>query len=146
MHGAGVIETIEKKQILGSQREYYVLKVPCGGMKIMIPVEKSDEIGVRNVMEASEMTKVLEVLKAPSTEMSGNWNRRYRENMEKLKTGDIMDVAEVVRNLMRNERIKALSTGEKKMLTSAKNILLSEVILAADLEQMEAEELVFSAI
>ncbi len=114
MHGAGIIEQIEEKVILGENREYYVLRVPCGDMKIMIPVEKSDEIGVRPVISAEEMEEVLTILRGESTEMSSNWNRRYRENTDKLKTGDARQVAEVVRNLLRTDREKTLSTGEKK--------------------------------
>lgn len=114
MHGAGVIEEIENKEILGEMREYYVLKVPCGDMKIMIPVDRSDEIGVRNVISQGQMEDVLEILQGPSSEMSDNWNRRHRENMEKLKTGEVTEVAEVVRNLLRLEVEKHLSTGEKK--------------------------------
>lgn len=146
MHGAGVIEEIEDKEILGEMREYYILKVPHGDMKIMIPVDKSDEIGVRNVISRGEMAEVVEVLQGPSTEMSDNWNRRHRENMEKLKTGEVTEVAEVVRNLLRMEEEKNLSTGEKKMLTNAKQILQSELILAGDMDQTEAEKLIFDAV
>ena len=115
-------------------------------MKIMIPVDKSDEIGVRNVISANQVDDVIGILGAPSTEMSGNWNRRYRENMEKLKTGKISEVAEVVRNLMRTEREKHLSTGEKKMLTNACQILKSEIILAIDIEPVKAEEMICNAV
>jgi CarD family transcriptional regulator len=146
MHGAGIIEQIEEKVILGEKRKYYVLNVPCGDMKIMIPVEKSKDIGVRDVISSKDVDTVLRVLKAPSTEMSDNWNRRYRENMEKLKTGDIREVAEVVRNLLRIEREKSLSAGEKKMLANARQILVSEIILARDMETAEAEELVIDSI
>jgi len=146
MHGAGIIEQIEEKVILGEKRKYYVLNVPCGDMKIMIPVEKSKDIGVRDVISSKDVDTVLRVLNAPSTEMSDNWNRRYRENMEKLKTGDIHEVAEVVRNLFRIERGKSLSAGEKKMLANARQILVSEIILARDMETAEAEELVIDSI
>ncbi|MEG0392777.1 MAG: CarD family transcriptional regulator, partial [Anaerovoracaceae bacterium] len=111
-------------------------------MKIMIPVDKSDEIGVRTVISEGELVAVIEVLKSTSTEMSNNWNRRHRENMEKLKTGKATEVAEVVRNLLRMEREKHLSTGEKKMLANAKKILQIELILAGDMEQSDAEKLI----
>lgn len=146
MHGAGIIETIESKTILGELRDYYVLKVPYGDIKIMIPVDKSDEIGVRPVSGGKKVDEVMEILKAPSTEMSNNWNRRHRENMEKLKTGDIIEVAEVVRNLIRVDREKHLSTGEKKVLTNAKQILLSELMLAKNMEQEEADNLIGDAV
>ncbi len=146
MHGAGIIEEIEEKEILGELKKYYVLKVPCGDMKIMIPVDNSDEIGVRNIISADEIKTVLAVLRASSTEMSHNWNRRYRENMEKLKTGNAVEVAEVVRNLTRTERTKKLSTGEKKMLTSARQILLSEMVLAGGMDAASADILIDEAV
>lgn len=142
MHGAGIIEAIEEKVILGENREYYVLRVPCGDMKIMIPIDKCDEIGVRPVISVAQMDDVLSILRADSTEMSSNWNRRYRENTDKLKTGDIRQVAEVVRNLLRIDRGKTLSTGEKKMLSSARQILVSEMILTSDLDPSEADKLI----
>lgn len=142
MHGAGIIEEIEEKKILGEIREYYILRVPCGDMKIMIPVNCSDEIGVRAIVSAEQLSGVIDLLGADSTEMSGNWNRRYRENMEKLKTGDICNVAEVVRNLTRTDRTKKLSTGEKKMLSNAKQILISEIILASEISHEEAEKII----
>lgn len=146
MHGAGIIEQIEEKQILGEVRKYYILRVPCGDMKIMIPTENSREIGVRAVISTDEIEEVLGVLRAESTEMSSNWNRRYRENMEKLKTGDIYNVAEVVRNLMRTDKEKKLSTGEKKMLSNAKQILISEIILVKGIDHDAAEQMINSAV
>jgi len=146
MHGAGIIEQIEQKVILGERREYYVLRVPCGDMKIMIPVDKSDDIGVRSVISEQEMNEVLAILRGESTEMSANWNRRYRENTDKLKTGDAREVAEVLRNLLRTDREKTLSTGEKKMLSSARQILVSEMILASDLDPAEADKLIGSTV
>jgi CarD family transcriptional regulator len=146
MHGAGVIEQIEEKQILGEVREYYILKVPCGDMKIMIPIESSQEVGVRAIISTDKIDEVLDVLRAESSEMSNNWNRRYRENMEKLKTGDIYNVAEVVRNLMRTDKEKKLSTGEKKMLSNAKQILISEIILVKDIDHDAAEKIINSAV
>lgn len=142
MHGAGIVEEIEEKQILGESRKYYILKVPFGDMKIMIPVDSSNDIGVRAIISVDEINAVMEILSAGSSEMSNNWNRRYRENMEKLKTGDIYSVAEVVRNLMRTDREKKLSTGEKKMLSNAKQILVSEIILVKGIEPEAAEEII----
>ena len=146
MHGAGIIEQIEEKQILGEIRKYYILKVPCGDMKIMIPIESSREIGIRAIISCEEINEVIGVLSAESTEMSNNWNRRYRENMEKLKTGDIYNVAEVVRNLMRTDKEKKLSTGEKKMLSNAKQILISEIILVKDIDHETAERIIDSTV
>ncbi|MGI6728590.1 MAG: CarD family transcriptional regulator [Anaerovoracaceae bacterium] len=146
MHGAGVIEGIEDKKILGEIRKYYILRVPCGDMKIMIPVNSADEIGVRAIVSHEELCEVIEILGAESTEMPNNWNRRYRANMEKLKTGDICYVAEVVRNLIRTDRTKKLSTGEKKMLNNAKQILISEMILSGKMSNDEAERLIDSTV
>ncbi|HAF66813.1 MAG: CarD family transcriptional regulator [Bacillota bacterium] len=138
MHGAGTIEGIEQKEILGKTHKYYVLQLPISDMKVMIPVDNTEEIGLRDVIEPSEVPKVLEVLKQDSTPMSNNWNRRYRTNLEKIKSGDIYEVASVVRNLSARNKEKGLSTGERKMLESAKEILLSELILASDWDREEA--------
>ena len=132
MHGAGVVEGIEEKLILGESKSYYILKVPFGDMKIMIPCDSTDSVGVREVICFTEISVVEDALSSESTEMPGNWNRRYRDNMEKLKTGDLSKVCEVVRNLMRVDKFKKLSTGEKKMLSNARQILLSELILVCD--------------
>jgi CarD family transcriptional regulator len=132
MHGAGTIEGVEEKEILGKTHRYYVLRLPIGDMKVMIPVDNTKEIGLRDVISPEEVDKVMDVLKQECTPMSTNWNRRYRSNLEKIKSGDIYEVADVVRNLAAREREKGLSTGERKMLDSAKEILISELILAKD--------------
>lgn len=146
MHGAGIVETIEEREILGELRSYYVLRVSWDSMKMMIPVDTSDAIGVRYIISKDSIPSVLEVLSAETSEMPGNWNRRYRENMEKLKTGDICQVAEVVRNLMRTESRKKLSAGEKKMLANARQILQSELALAGDLDETSACKLIEEAV
>lgn len=130
MHGAGTIEGVEEKEILGKSHRYYVLRLPIGDMKVMIPVDNTKEIGLRDVVKPEEVDKVVDFLREESTVMSTNWNRRYRSNLEKIKSGDIYEVADVVRNLAARERQKGLSTGERKMLDSAKEILISEIILA----------------
>lgn len=142
MHGAAVIEDIEKKDILGEIREYYILRLPYGDLNIMLPVSSCADIGVRGIIESTEIDSVLSVLNEDSTKMSSNWNKRYRENMDKLKTGDIYQVAEVVRNLLRVDRIKKLSTGERKMLVNAKQILESELILSGNLEPEKVDTLI----
>ena len=146
MHGAGIVETIEEKEILGELRQYYILKVSWGEMKMMIPVDTSDEIGVRYIITADKIDAIVETLKAETSEMPGNWNRRYRENMEKLKTGDVLQVAEVIRNLIRTERTKKLSAGEKKMLANARQILQSELVLAGDMDESSACKLIDEAV
>lgn len=142
MHGAGIIEHIEEKKILGEVKKYYILKLPCNDMSVMIPVESQNSVGIRAVVSPSVIDEVLKILGEASTQMDSNWNRRYRENLDKLKTGDIMTVAEVVRNLLRISREKSLSAGEAKMLASAKQILISEIILSCDISQEEATRLV----
>lgn len=130
VHGAGVIEAIEEKEILGELRKYYIMKMPLDDMKVMIPLDGMDQIGIREIINEEEVEMVFAVLSAQITEMSANWNKRYRANMDRIKTGDIFEVAEVVRNLTLKDREKALSTGERKIMQNAKQVLLSELILA----------------
>ena len=146
MHGAGIIEKIEDRTILNETRPYYIVKVSYADITIMVPVENCESVGVRPIINGQSVKDVMCVLSAESSEMPSNWNRRYRENIEKLKTGDIMEVAEVVRNLVRSDRIRKLSTGEKKLLTNAKQILLSEIVLAGNLDINEAGTMIEGAI
>ncbi len=139
MHGAGVIESIEEREILGRRCSYYVMKIPIGDLKVMIPTDNVDEIGVRDVISISDADKVFTILSCDCSECSANWNKRYRENMIKIKSGNIFEVAEVVRSLMQRDRDRGLSTGERKMLASAKQILISELVLAKGLNQHEVE-------
>lgn len=146
MQGAGIIEKIETQHILGEDRDYFVLKTPYSDMKIMIPVRTCIQTGVRAVISSEEVNAVVEVLRAPSTAMNSNWNRRYRENMDRLKTGDAGEVAGVVRNLVRVDRARSLSAGEKKMLTNALRILASEFVMALGIDPAAAEQLIDDAI
>ena len=141
MHGAGTVDSIEEKDILGEKQSYYILKMP-GEVKVMVPTAKADEIGVRNIIDKSAADKVFSILEQDETEMEKNWNKRYRDNMEKMKSGDIYEIADVVRNLSFKQKEKGLSTGEKKMLTNAKQILVSELVLAEHASQSEVEELI----
>ena len=141
MHGAGVIEAIEEKAILDERQSYYIIKMP-GEVKVMVPTAKAEEIGVRNIIDKASAEKVIEVLEQESTEMSMNWNKIYRDNMEKMKTGNIYEVADIVRNLSFKQKEKGLSTGEKKMLLNAKQILVSELVLAEQKELNEIESIV----
>ena len=141
MHGAGVIDAIEEKEILGEKQSYYILKMP-GEVKVMVPILTAEEHGIRNVIDKAEAEKVINVLEQNETEMEKNWNKRYRENMDKMKSGNIYEIADVVRNLSFKQKEKGLSTGEKKMLHNAKQILVSELVLAEHATQDEVEELV----
>ena len=141
MHGEGVIDAIEEKDILGEKQSYYILKMP-GEVKVMVPTAKAEEVGVRNIIDKSSADKVIGVLEQDETAMDKNWNKRYRDNMEKMKSGNIYEVADVVRNLSFKQKEKGLSTGEKKMLNNAKQIMISELVLAEHASQEEVEQLV----
>jgi CarD family transcriptional regulator len=132
MHGAGVIETLESKEILGEVKNYYVLKMPIGEMKLMIPVDNVNNIGLRNIIDKSLVEGVYGILKQAAVLNDSNWNKRFRDNMIKMKTGDIFEVAQVVRDLTYRDKEKGLSTGEKKMLVSAKQMLVSEISLSTE--------------
>ena len=141
MHGAGIIESIEKREVLGDTRKYFVLRMPVGEMKLLVPVANVEDVGLRQVIDGDLVKQVLEVLKQKRCLSTDNWNRRYRSHLEKMKTGDVFAIAEVVRNLMTRERDKGLSTGERKMLDTASQILASELALAQNIEQATALEL-----
>jgi len=145
MHGAGTIDSIEEKDILGEKQSYYILRMP-GGVKVMVPTAKAEEVGVRSIIDKSSADKVISVLEQNETDMDKNWNKRYRDNMDKMKSGDIYEIADVVRNLSFKQKEKGLSTGEKKMLNNAKQILVSELVLAEHASQEEVEEIVDSKI
>ncbi len=146
MHGAGIIESIEEKEVLGETRAYYILHIPYGNMQVMVPVGHADQAGIRPIVSEKEVEQVYGLLREGSSEMDDNWNRRFRENMDKLKSGDITQVAQVVRNLMRVDRVKKLSTGEKKMLTNARQILISEIVLVQGISEEEAEAILEEAV
>ena len=141
MHGAGVIQNIEEKNILGEKTSYYIIKMP-GEVKVMVPTSKAEEIGMRNIIDVETASKVFKVLETDSTEMALNWNKRYRDNMEKMKSGDIYEIADVVRNLSFKQKERGLSTGENKMLLNARQILVSELTLAENTQKEKIEELV----
>lgn len=145
-HGAGTIDSIEKKEFLGEEKEYYILKMPIGSMDISIPIANIDKMNIRDVIGKEEGDQVLEILDQAPTEMSSNWNVRYRENQEILKTGDIFKIAEMVRNLAILDKEKGLSTTEKKLLNRARRIMASELVMAGSLETQKAEEMIDESI
>ena len=140
MHGAGVIDAIVKKKMNGVTRDYYTMKLPAGSMMVLIPTDHSDEIGVRPVVDAEKADEIIDSMRDIDVDMTQNWNHRYRENMVRLKSGNLTEVARVVKGLMLREGDRGLSTGERKMLHSAKQILISELVLSKDsnYEAMEA--------
>lgn len=140
MHGAGVIDRIVSEKKNGIVREYYLMKLPVGGMLVMIPTNHCEEIGVRPVVCTEEANRVIASMPEIEVDMTQNWNRRYRENMMRLKSGNLIEVAKVVKGLMLREEDRGLSTGERKMLHSAKQILISEIVLSLSSSYEEVEE------
>ena len=139
-HGAGQVIKKEKKEILGESREYLTIKILHNDMTVMVPCENAGKAGLRRVIDEDTVKKVLSVLSDDVSEMPKNWNRRFKHNRDKIKTGDVYELAEVVRNLAIRESEKGLSTGEKQMYTRAKKILASELMYALEMDEGEAEE------
>jgi len=138
-HGAGKVEKKEMKELLGEKREYLTIRIIHNDMTVMVPCENAALAGLRRVIDEETVQKVLAVLQDDVSEMPKNWNRRFKHNRDKIKTGDIYELAEVVRNLAVREQDKGLSTGEKQMYTRAKKILASEMMYALDKTEDEAE-------
>jgi CarD family transcriptional regulator len=142
-HGAAVIEGFTTREFHGEQKRYFVLKLVHGDLTLMVPCENTEEVGLREVVSKREVKKVLEVLRQKAKPgVATNWSRRYKTNIEKIRSGDIYQVAEVVRNLAIRERDKGLSAGEKRMLAKAREILLSELIFAVGVDAEKAEGIV----
>ncbi|HET6776616.1 MAG TPA: CarD family transcriptional regulator, partial [Actinomycetota bacterium] len=141
-HGAAVIEELRERDFLGERRKYLVLRVAYGDLTLMVPVDNTEEVGLRQVMSKTEVKKVLNVLKQDESTMAANWSRRFKNNMEKLHSGDPYQVAEVLRNLSIREREKGLSAGEKRMVTKARQILISELSYSTGGTEEEAEAMI----
>jgi CarD family transcriptional regulator len=138
-HGAGKVLKKEEMEVLGESREYLTIKILHNDMTVKVPTENAGIAGLRRVIDEETVKKVLDVLRDEVSEMPKNWNRRFKHNRDKIKTGDIYELAEVVRNLALRESEKGLSTGEKQMFTRAKKILASELMYALDKDEDEAE-------
>jgi CarD family transcriptional regulator len=138
-HGAGKVLKKEDMEVLGECREYLTIKILHNDMTVKVPTENAAIAGLRRVIDEETVKKVLDVLRDDVSEMPKNWNRRFKHNRDKIKTGDIYELAEVVRNLSLRESEKGLSTGEKQMFTRAKKILASELMYALDKDEEEAE-------
>lgn len=141
-HGAGIIEGISEKTVEGETRLYFVLNMCQGNLTVMVPFESTDRIGMRNIITKKEANKVLDVLGEELSPMPSNWNHRYKKNRDKLRSGDIFEVAEVVRNLTLRDMEKGLSSGEKRMLNQARDILASELMYAVEVEVDEAQRMI----
>lgn len=148
MHGAGTIEAIEEREMLGNSEDYYIIKMPLGEMKLMVPTEKADNVGIREISNRDISDKVFAVLEKPKDPYvhDANWSKRYNTNVDRIKTGNILDVAEVVRELSHRHMERGLSIGEKKMLNTAKEILLSEMVLSQNLSQENIDQKIEDAI
>ena len=146
MHGAGTIDSIEKKEFLGEVKDYFILKMPIGDMDISIPTNKINEMNIRDVITKEEGDEVLKILDDDPSDMSNNRTVRYRQNQEILKTGDIFEIAKMVRNLAILDNDKGLSTTEKKLLNRSRRILASELVMAGSLKKEEAEAMIDESI
>ena len=146
MYGAGIITEIVEKDFLGEMRTYYNVSLPYCRMEASVPVDNTEKLGVRSIIDPSRIEEVIAELRKDTEPMNPNWNKRYRENTERMQTGNILEVAAVVRNLVRTDRQKPLSTGEKKLLSTAKQILESELVYSGGYTMEEADEMVESNI
>ena len=145
-HGAGVIDSIEEKTLLGEKKSYYTMRMPVGDMKVMVPLESADAAGLRRIVSKSEAENVIKKLATDEPCENSSWNRRFRENSEKIRSGNIYLVASVVRSLTIRERERGLSTGEKKMLSDSRQILISELVLSLDKTKEEVSEMIEKSI
>jgi CarD family transcriptional regulator, regulator of rRNA transcription len=139
-HGAGTVVKKEKRDVLGEKREYLTIKILHNDMTVNVPCENAEKVGLRKVIGEDMVKVVVKALTGGGTQMPKNWNRRFKHNRDKMKTGDILELAEVVRNLSLRDREKGLSTGEKQMFVKAKKILASELMYAKDMDEEEAAE------
>ncbi|SFT50241.1 transcriptional regulator, CarD family [Selenomonas sp. GACV-9] len=139
MHGAGVIAGIENCEVLGEGKSYYVLQMPLGNMKVMIPTDNVDNIGLRDVISVAKVDEVRDVLEDKPERELGSWNKRFHANLDRMKSGDICDVAAVARDLILRDRQRKISSGERRLLDLAKQILVSELVYACDKTPAEVE-------
>jgi CarD family transcriptional regulator len=139
LHGVGTVESVKSQEVLGEIKDYFVVELTLRKMKVMVPVDKCVEIGVRRITNSGQIDEIFTILKSRKTsEMPANWNRRYKHNLDKIKTGDIKEAAEVLRNLRLKEKRKGLSMGEKKMLDNVRQLILGEVAYSKNLKMDEA--------
>ena len=139
MHGAGVIESVVEEKISGKLVQFYVFKMPISGLTLKIPTANTEVIGIRDVLPEREIEAIIARIPSLGVDMTANWNHRYRENMERIKSGDLIEVSGVIKALMHRDNERGLSNGERKMLHSAKQILISEIVLSEGIEYSAAE-------
>lgn len=140
MHGAGEISGIEDCEAFGETKAYYVLKLPLGNMKVMIPLDSADHIGLRDVISEEGVAAVKHVLEEAPERVAGSWNKRFHANLSRMKSGDIRDVAAVARNLILQDRQRKISSGERRLLDLARQILISELVYACEQTPEEVED------
>lgn len=139
MHGAGIIDDIVEEKVAGITKEYYVFKMPVGGLILKIPTANSQTIGIRTVISEEDAQMLLDAIPALEVETNANWNKRYQENLLRLKSGNLYEVARVIKALMHREFERGLSTGERKMLHNAKQIMITELVFAEKCEYKDVE-------
>lgn len=132
MHGAGEIVGVEENEVGGVVSSYYVFRLPVGSLKLMLPVDKVEEVGLRDLITPAQVEEVIKILQAESEQFQGSWNKRFHMNLERLKTGDILDAAAVARNLTRQNNKRKVSSGEKRLLDLSRQLLISELIYVCD--------------
>lgn len=140
MHGAGEITGMEENEVGGVLNSYYVFRLPMGNLKLMLPVDKLEEIGIRELINPAQVPEVVEILKAETESFNGSWNKRFNMNLERLKTGNILDAAVVARNLTRQNNKKRISSGEKRLLDLSRQILISELVYVCNKTPEEVTE------
>lgn len=142
LHGVGVIHSIEDKVVLGEQRSYYIIKLAISDMTVMIPVEKSEELGLRLVVTDREVKEALKLIRGETTDVEEDWKTRFQRNFEKMKSGSIQDIAEVVRNLFHRNKVKELSIMEKKLYENAYRLLVDEIAYVKDIDKEEVQNMI----
>lgn len=142
MHGVGVIQNIEERDILGKKREYYIMELSHTNMKVMIPIDMTSKVGLRGVVTGDQITDAFSVLKSTETELEEDWKIRYYNNHGKIKSGSFLELAEVVRNLFKRNQVKELSNSEKKLFENALKLMIDEISLSKNLDKIEAEHMI----
>ena len=145
LHGAGTISDVESKRIDGKRKDYYVLRIPKGNMRVMVPVDGCESVGLRPIIDSAQAKDILRRIPELEILEDGSWNKRYRDNMQRIRSGNLLEVAAVIKALVLRDQSRGLSTGERKMLHSAKQILISEIMLCLDSTYHDVEELLDTA-
>lgn len=142
MHGAGVIEDIETKTVLGKECRYYIVSLPAKNMKVMIPIDRSEKLNLREIIDDSSINEVFANFDKDYIDKGLNWNKRYKDNLEKVKSGNIYELTDVIRELIQRDNLKGLSTGERKMLNDSKQLFVSEITMATSYDRVQVEDLI----